>query len=57
MNRSAVLLQTEFFSSLKKASITSNAVMKGQNNRHRIKEVVAHRAELQRLLKDSDWDF
>lgn len=57
MNHSAVLLQTEFFSSLKKASMTSNTVMKGQNNRLRIKDAVAHRHELQSLLKDSGWDF
>lgn len=57
MNQSAVLLQTEFFSSLKKASVTGNTVIKGQNNRHRIKDPVAHRGELQRLSEDSDWDF
>lgn len=57
MNHSAVLLQTEFFSSLKKASMTSNTVMKGQNNKLRIKDAVAHRDELQSLLKDSGWDF
>lgn len=57
MNHRAVFLQTESFSSLKKASMTSNNIMKGQNNRHRIKDAVAHRDELQRLLKDSDWDF
>lgn len=57
MNHSAVLLQTEFFSSLKKASVTSNTIMKGENNRLRIKDAVAHRDELQSLLKDSGWDF
>lgn len=57
MNHSTVLLRTKFFSSLKKASMTSNTIMKGQNNRHRIKGTVAHQDELQRLLKDSDWGF
>lgn len=51
MNHSAVLLQTEFFSSLKKASMSSNTVMKGQNNRHRIKDAVAHRGKLQKLAE------
>lgn len=31
--------------------------MKGQNNRHTIKDTVADWDELQRLLKDSDWGF
>lgn len=57
MNHSTVLLQSKFFSSLKKASMTSNAVTKGQNNRHRIKDTLAYGDELQRVLKDSDWGF
>lgn len=57
MNHSTVLLQSKFFSSLKKASMTSNAVTKGQNNRHRIKDTLAYGDELQRVLKDSDLAF
>lgn len=37
--------------------MTINTIMKGQNNRHRIKDTVAHRHELQRLLNDSAWLF
>lgn len=52
MYHSAVLLQPKFF-----CSMTSNTLMKGQNNRYRIKDAATHQDELQRLLKDSDWGF